>query len=84
MTKFASLFQNGRSQAVRLPKEFRFSGERVKISLAPGGGVLLQPEKPEKIDVQALFRKLDKYKDLPFMEEGRDQPPMPPDKDLFD
>jgi antitoxin VapB len=30
--KTARLFQNGRSQAVRLPKEFRFKGEEVRIS----------------------------------------------------
>jgi hypothetical protein len=29
--KTAKLFQNGQSQAVRLPKEFRFEGEEVWI-----------------------------------------------------
>ncbi|HLW79118.1 MAG TPA: AbrB/MazE/SpoVT family DNA-binding domain-containing protein, partial [Terriglobia bacterium] len=38
----AKLFRNGRSQAVRLPKEFRFEGDRVRIRRVPGG-VLLQP-----------------------------------------
>lgn len=28
----AKLFANGRSQAVRLPREFRFEGDEVKIS----------------------------------------------------
>ena len=32
MESIAKLFQNGRSQAVRLPKEFRFKGNKVKIS----------------------------------------------------
>jgi antitoxin VapB len=27
----AKLFRNGRSQAVRLPREFRFEGDRVRI-----------------------------------------------------
>jgi Antidote-toxin recognition MazE, bacterial antitoxin len=27
----AKLFKNGRSQAVRLPREFRFEGDRVRI-----------------------------------------------------
>ena len=27
----AKLFQNGRSQAVRLPQEFRFEGDRVRV-----------------------------------------------------
>ena len=36
----AKLFWNGRSQAVRLPKEFRFEGERVRVTRM-GVGVLL-------------------------------------------
>jgi antitoxin VapB len=40
--KRAKLFMNGRSQAVRLPKEFRFEGEEVRIRRS-GHGVLLEP-----------------------------------------
>jgi antitoxin VapB len=38
----AKLFQNGRSQAVRLPKAFRFKGEAVKIR-KEGDKVILEP-----------------------------------------
>ena len=38
----AKVFQNGRSQAVRLPKEFRFSGTEVLVRHF-GTGVLLLP-----------------------------------------
>ena len=38
----AKIFQNGRSQAVRLPKEFRFKGDEVKIS-KKGDKVILEP-----------------------------------------
>ena len=38
----AKLFQNGQSQAVRLPKRFRFEGQEVIIKRV-GGGVLLLP-----------------------------------------
>jgi antitoxin VapB len=38
----AKLFQTGRSQAVRLPKEFRFEGKEVYIKRV-GNGVLLLP-----------------------------------------
>ncbi len=31
MTKTAKLFTNGGSQAIRLPKEFRFPGKEVRI-----------------------------------------------------
>jgi len=42
MESIAKLFQNGRSQAVRLPKEFRFKGNEVKIS-KKGDKVILEP-----------------------------------------
>lgn len=38
----AKLFQNGSSQAIRLPKEFRFKGEEVGVGRV-GNGVLLYP-----------------------------------------
>ncbi|MFX9054218.1 AbrB/MazE/SpoVT family DNA-binding domain-containing protein, partial [Acinetobacter baumannii] len=41
-TAEGTIFMNGRSQAVRLPKEFRLPGKRVRISRW-GGGVLLTP-----------------------------------------
>lgn len=44
MESVAKLFKNGRSQAVRLPKEFRFDGTEVKIS-KQGEKVILEPIK---------------------------------------
>jgi antitoxin VapB len=41
-TTTAKLFQNGRSQAVRLPKEFRFAGKEVQIR-REGDAVILEP-----------------------------------------
>jgi len=38
----AKLFMNGRSQAVRLPKEFRFEGTEVSIRKV-GNSVILEP-----------------------------------------
>ncbi len=40
--KTAKLFWNGRSQAVRLPKEFRFPGDEVYIRRS-GSAVILEP-----------------------------------------
>jgi antitoxin VapB len=40
--KTAKLFQNGRSQGVRLPREFRFEGDHVFVKRM-GKGVLLLP-----------------------------------------
>jgi virulence-associated protein VagC len=41
----AKLFSNGRSQAVRLPKEFRFEGTEVSVR-REGDAVILEPLKP--------------------------------------
>jgi antitoxin VapB len=71
----ARLFLHGRSQAVRLPKEFRLPGKEVRITRV-GKGLLLEPV-GEVERLEELFRELDKYKDVPFMPEGRNQPPMP-------
>lgn len=38
MSKTAKLFRNGRSQAVRLPAEFRFEGSEVYIRRDPETG----------------------------------------------
>ena len=42
METTAKLFKNGRSQAVRLPKEYRFKGSEVKIR-KKGSKVILEP-----------------------------------------
>jgi antitoxin VapB len=73
MSKFAKLFKNGRSQAVRLPQEFRFAGDCVRIRKV-GRAVILEPMTS---DVQSWFAELDKFDAEPFMQEGRDQPQMP-------
>ena len=71
MTQIAKLFRNGRSQAVRLPKEFRFPGDRVRIRKTRDG-VLLQAI---NFDTKAWFGELDRFnREEPFMPEGREQP----------
>jgi antitoxin VapB len=77
----AKLFKNGRSQAVRLPKEFRFEGKEVRISRL-GKGVLLEPEK-DAPDVKAWFAEIDRLRPGDFMKEGRNQPKMQRRKKMF-
>lgn len=72
----AKLFKHGGSQAVRLPKEFRFPGERVKLT-PMGRGVLIEPE---EFDYDAWLAKLRENQDEGFMEGGRDQPELPADE----
>jgi len=71
--RIAKIFVNGRSQAVRLPAEFRFPGDRVRVS-RHGKGVLLEPV---VADVDEWFAALDAFGDEPFMADGRKQPIAP-------
>lgn len=73
----AKLFQNGSSQAVRLPKAFRFRGDRVYIKRV-GNVVILLPVHNSWESLKsslALFTP-------DFMQE-RDQPPTQTRKDAF-
>ena len=80
----AKLFKNGRSQAVRLPKEFRFEGKEVRVRKYRGG-VLIEPMPKEKFDTKAWFAKMDSYGPADdLFPNGREQPPMPPSKIKFD
>ncbi len=66
--KKAKLFQSGQSQAVRLPKEFRFEGDEVFIKKSGNAVVLI----PLVDSWDSLFGSLDKFtKD--YMDE-RNQP----------
>jgi antitoxin VapB len=74
----AKIFKHGRSQAVRLPMAFRLPGDRVRVRRVEGG-ILLEPMVQ---DIKSWFAELDRFAKVPFMEEGRQQPPMPPARDL--
>lgn len=50
MTQRAKLFVTGRSQAVRLPREFRFEGEEVFIRRDPASGDVVLSRRPESWD----------------------------------
>ena len=78
-TGVARLFTHGRSQAVRLPKEFRLPGDRVRVRRM-GDGVLLEPIAS---DIEAWFAELDRFADVPLFEDGRNQPPTPGDEAIF-
>jgi antitoxin VapB len=64
----AKLFMNGRSQAVRLPKGFRFEGEEVFIKKVGNAVVLL----PRQRSWETLYESLGSFSE-DFMEE-RGQP----------
>ncbi len=50
MTKVAKLFVHGRSQAVRLPAEYRFDTKEVFIRRDPKTGDVILSSKPETWD----------------------------------
>jgi len=80
MTKTAKLFRNGNSQAVRLPREFRFQGDEVRIR-REGDAVILEPLNADVKKWLAEILQNPMSKD--FMAEGRQQPPAP-ERDSFE
>jgi antitoxin VapB len=54
----AKIFWSGRSQAVRLPKDFRFDGEEVRIR-RHGNAVILEPVAEDWSWLDSIVAKLD-------------------------
>ena len=75
-TAIGKIFMNGRSQAVRLPKEFRLPGKEVSIRAVPGG-LLLEPVEQSAAEIYA---EMDSYPPFDF---ERNQPPIPTDDEVF-
>ena len=74
MRRTAKLFRNGRSQAVRLPSEYRFEGSEIYIRRDPASGDIILSRRP---DSWHDFFELTKSLDLPddFLSKRRDRPP---------
>ena len=64
----ARLFQNGGSQAVRLPREFRFEGDEVIVKKV-GAAVMLFPKRYAYTDLKEALDLLD-----PEFQIQREQP----------
>jgi len=81
--KTAKLFKNGRSQAVRLPKEFRFTGTEIEVcrDAATGNVLLLQPADQPSKSWQEWFDRFDSL-DIPDGVFER-VVHMPAERDLF-
>jgi antitoxin VapB len=77
-TGVAKLFRNGRSQAVRLPQEFRFEGDRVRIRRVDQG-VLLEPLISNAAE---WFDELDRFNLEPLMVKRCNQP-ITPRREIF-
>ena len=69
-TATAKLFKHGRSQAVRLPKEFRLPRTEMRVRRV-GRGVLLEPMDRSLADIQAIFAEIDRLGGKDFLSEGQ-------------
>lgn len=65
----AKVFENGRSQAVRLPKECRFNGSEVVVNKI-GEIVILMPKENKWAGLLSSFSLFSDD----FMSDGREQP----------
>jgi antitoxin VapB len=80
MPRTAKLFLNGRSQAVRLPADFRFEGSEVFVRQDDATGDVVLSRRPESWDG---FFKLRQEANVPeeFMADRQDE--VPQKRDLF-
>lgn len=81
--KIIDVVEQGGSQVVTLPPDIRLPNGQVEVSQS-GDTVTLRAvhKRKTKEEIDAWFAGLAKFKDVPFMEDGREQPPMPPDDDV--
>jgi len=79
MSRTAKLFRNGRSQAVRLPVEYRFEGSEVYIRRDPSGDVVLSRRPESWQDFFQFMKSVEVPED--FLSDRRDAPPQK--RDLF-
>lgn len=74
---------NGRSQAVRLPKAFRFDADEVYVRRTKSGDVILSKRRGSKEDWDELFRLFKESRDeaQDFLIDRGDGPPQ--ERNLF-
>ena len=74
MARTAKLFRNGRSQAVRVPSEYRFDGSEVFIRRDPITGDVILSRRPDSWeDFFELMKTIDVPED--FLADRTDAPP---------
>jgi len=67
--KTAKVFKHGNSQAVRLPKEFRFDDDEVLVKRSAGGVLLL----PKKITYERVMAAISQFKGKFERRQPKDQ-----------
>ena len=80
MTKIAKLFKNGNSQAVRLPKEYRFEGDKVWVRKV-GNTLVLEPMLSS---VEEWFAEIDQHGDTDLFPKAWRKQPNAPKRKFFE
>ena len=76
MLETAKLFQNGRSQAVRLPKPFRFEGLTEVYIERDGDRIILSPSR--RPSIERLISSLDDFESFPDRQQPAAADPREP------
>jgi antitoxin VapB len=71
----ARVFMNGRSQAVRIPAEFRFHSTEVYIRRNPRNGEVILSERPLKLSLDEIYAMMDAAEGVEDLLQGRDTAP---------
>jgi len=75
----AKLFMHGRSQAVRLPKEFRMEGTEVNIR-KEGESLIIDPVRKRR-SLEEMFAYIDSLPGDGYEDGWRQQPDWPPPRE---
>ena len=69
--RVARLFRNGRSQAVRIPREMEFAGDEVRIVRGEEGKLILEPlmKKESLADVLSRLKPLSPEDRFPALDD---------------
>jgi len=78
MTLLAKVFKNGRSQAIRIPKEFRVDSDEVYIEKV-GDSLIIKPKYQDKWD--SFFEKIENVDTKDFLLDRKE--PKIQERELF-
>lgn len=70
LSKVVQVFRNGRSRAIRIPKEFEFEADQVKVTKNADGNLTISPVSPKKSWAEVIaFIKEEGPMDIPEIED---------------
>ena len=72
--RVVQVFKNGRSRAIRIPKEFEFAGDSVIMRRQPDGSILLMPA--ETAGLVDYLKTAEPWTDGSFVPDDQDLPPL--------